>query len=123
VVDFNEEVTRRAMSAEHGETLSKRLMEDIRLGESVRTEEAREFISDLIVTVSDNPNASIWLTHLRRQHEYVAAHSMDTCVLAVAFARHLGYERQALEDIGLGALLHDIGLMRTPRSFSPRPVR
>jgi HD-GYP domain-containing protein (c-di-GMP phosphodiesterase class II) len=117
VVDFNEEVTRARNVREHGETLSKRLMEDIRLGESVRTEEAREFISDLIVTVSDNPNASIWLTHLRRQHEYVAAHSMDTCVLAVAFARHLGYERQALEDIGLGALLHDIGLMRTPQEL------
>jgi len=118
VVDFNEEVTRARNVREHGETLSKRLMEDIRLGESVRTEEAREFISDLIVTVSDNPNASIWLTHLRRQNEYVAAHSMDACVLAVAFARHLGYERQALEDIGLGALLHDIGLMRTPPGAS-----
>ncbi|MCP1727474.1 HD-GYP domain-containing protein (c-di-GMP phosphodiesterase class II) [Natronospira proteinivora] len=115
--DFSEEVVRARKVVDAGTELADKLLNDVRLGESIRSEEARAVVSELIVTVSNNPNAALWLTNLRQKHEFVAAHSMNTCVLAVAFAQHLGYEREALEQIGMGAMLHDIGLMRTPREI------
>lgn len=119
--EFSEEVSRARKVLDHGAEVSSKLLEDVRLGESIKEDDAREVVSDLIVTVSNNPNASLWLTNLKRQNEFVAAHSMNTCVLAVAFAQHLGYDRKALEEIGIGAMLHDIGLMRTPREILDKP--
>ncbi len=115
--DFKEEVTRAREVRDKGTAVTSKLLEDVRLGESVNSEDAREVVSELIATISSNPNASIWLTNLKRKNEYLAAHCMDTCVLAVAFARHLGYGRDTLEDIGHGALLHDVGMMRTPQEL------
>lgn len=120
-VDFSEEIVRAREVRKRGTGITRRLLEDGRLGESVRSEEARDVVSDLITSVSNNPNASLWLTNLKRQHEYLAAHSMDTCILAVAFGRQLGYEHKELEEIGMGAMLHDIGLMRTPKKILDKP--
>jgi len=115
--DFSEEISRARKIVDAGTEVADKLLNDVRLGESIRNDEARAVVSELIVSVSNNPNAALWLTNLRQKHEFVAAHSMNTCVLAVAFAQHLGYERDALEQIGMGAMLHDIGLMRTPREI------
>jgi putative nucleotidyltransferase with HDIG domain len=46
---------------------------------------------------------------------------MNVCVLALAFGRYLGMERADLEVLGLGALLHDIGKMRTPENVLNKP--
>lgn len=120
-VEFNEELKRARSIRNRGMDLTSQLLKDERLGESLKSEQAREVVSDLMVSLTNNPNAALWLTNLERQHEYVAAHSMDTCIVAMAFARHLGYERQSLEAIGMGALLHDIGLMRTPTEILEKP--
>ncbi len=38
-----------------------------------------------------------------------ARHAVDTCLLALEFGRHLGLERGLLLELGMAALLHDIG--------------
>lgn len=120
-VEFKEELKRARSIRDQGMDLTSQLLKDERLGESLKSEQAREVVSELIVSLTNNPNAALWLTNLERQHEYLAAHSMDTCIVSVAFARHLGYDRQSLESIGMGALLHDIGLMRTPVEILEKP--
>jgi putative nucleotidyltransferase with HDIG domain len=120
-VGFRQEIGRAVKARAKAGGFVSRVFHDVRLGESVNTGEAREVVSGLVKTVSANANASIWLTNLRRQHERTASHCMNVCVLALAFARHLGYDREELEAIGLGALLHDVGLMRTPREILDKP--
>ena len=39
-------------------------------------------------------------------------HSLSVCTLSVLLGRLLGYEKQTLHHIAMGALLHDIGLLR-----------
>jgi len=55
---------------------------------------------------------------------YTAEHSHDVVDLATQVAARLGIEAEALEDIGLVALLHDIGKIATPDSIlqSPGPL-
>jgi len=42
-------------------------------------------------------------------------------VVSLAFAHHLGYSGKQLLDIGTGALLHDVGLMRLPVHLLDKP--
>lgn len=38
-----------------------------------------------------------------------ALHAVQTCLLALEFGRHLGLERSLLLELGMAALLHDVG--------------
>lgn len=98
-----------------------RALEDARLGRSVAAGETRENVRELIDTISANANASVWLTALKRTHEAAAAHSLNVCVLALAFARELGYEGEALQNLGIGALFHDIGKARLDPALLDTP--
>lgn len=94
---------------------------DMRLGKSVETEDAKAVVSELVTTISSNVNTALWLTNLRQQHEATASHCLNTSILALAFARHLGYSHEQLEEVGMGALLHDLGIARVPSAILNKP--
>ncbi|MGD8690751.1 MAG: HD-GYP domain-containing protein, partial [Gammaproteobacteria bacterium] len=97
------------------------VLQDIRLGNGANTQHARAVVNDLVTSITTNANASLWLTNLRQRHEYTAIHSINVCILSIAFGRHLGFAREHLELLGLGALLHDVGKMRTPVEILDKP--
>lgn len=99
------------------------VMQDVRLGRSVSTADARAVVGELVESVAANLSAALWLTNLKRKDEYTSIHSLNVCVLSVAFACHLRLPRERIETIGLGALLHDVGKMRTPQALLNKPGR
>ena len=47
----------------------------------------------------------------------LAAHALDTCVLSLIVAVETGLDEGGLQNLGAGALLHDIGYVRLPRNL------
>jgi HD-GYP domain-containing protein (c-di-GMP phosphodiesterase class II) len=68
-------------------------------------------IVDAILTDSAS---MIGLTTLREFDDYTFVHSVNVCILSVALGRRLGLTKIQLLDLGLAALLHDIGKSRVP---------
>lgn len=99
------------------------VLEDVRLGRSLRAADARALVGELAESITRNASAALWLTSLKRQDEYTSIHCINVCVLALAFGRFLGLPREELEVLGLGALLHDIGKMHTPDAILNKPDR
>jgi HD-GYP domain-containing protein (c-di-GMP phosphodiesterase class II) len=56
----------------------------------------------------------VGLTTLREFDEYTFVHSVNVCILAVALGRRVGLGKLQLLDLGLAALMHDIGKARVP---------
>ena len=56
----------------------------------------------------------IWLSHLKDKDEYTAIHSVNVCILALTFGRTLGLSEIELNELGIGALLFDIGKSKIP---------
>ncbi|MEJ2630155.1 MAG: HD-GYP domain-containing protein [Acidihalobacter sp.] len=100
-----------------------RAFNDVRLGSSIDTDEAKQAVSSLIDSITTNVNAALWLTNLKKRDEYTSIHCLNVCVLSIAFARHLGYGEEELKIIGLGALLHDLGKIKTPPEILNKPAR
>ncbi|WP_455385912.1 HD-GYP domain-containing protein [Acidihalobacter prosperus] len=100
-----------------------RTFEDVRLGSSVDTDEAKQVVSNLVDSITTNVNAALWLTNLKKRDEYTSIHCLNVCVLSIAFARHLGFADEELRIIGLGALLHDLGKINTPPEILNKPGR
>jgi HD-GYP domain-containing protein (c-di-GMP phosphodiesterase class II) len=61
-----------------------------------------------------NPDALTWLTRLSDCHAPTAEHSLNVCILAINFGRYIGLPREELENLGISALLHDVGMVRLP---------
>lgn len=117
-----EEELQQAVEIEHSarDTIYS-ILDDVRLGRSVDTPRAKMVVGQMTESVLRNPDALVWLTHLKKKHEYTALHSLRVCVLALAFGRHLGFEPERLQILGIGALLHDIGKLHVPSEILDKP--
>jgi len=60
------------------------------------------------------------LVQLKDADAYTLTHSVNVCILAMYVARMLGFE-DLMQEVGTGALLHDIGKVRTPTSILQKP--
>jgi putative nucleotidyltransferase with HDIG domain len=97
------------------------MMEDVRLGTSIDSDEAREAVENIMDSITRNQQALVCLTQLKNRDEYTSIHSMNVCILCIAFARHLGLNEEQIRIIGIGALLHDLGKMRVPLEILNKP--
>ncbi|NGQ94823.1 HD-GYP domain-containing protein [Brevibacillus sp. SYP-B805] len=66
------------------------------------------------------------MVHLSTISTYSGAlyhHSVNVAVLATAVGMSLGYSRQQLTELGIGALLHDIGKVELPQEMQQKTTR
>ena len=61
------------------------------------------------------------LAPLRALDEYTFTHSTNVCILNLAQAMSLGIEGPLLHDIGVAAMLHDIGKLYVPEEVLTKP--
>lgn len=101
--------------------LTKSLMDDVRLGGVINTEQARATVKDCVHSILRNPDALLWMSKMRNEREYTAEHCLNVCILAIAFGRHLGKNEAELEKLGFCGLLHDVGKMRVPIEILDKP--
>lgn len=70
---------------------------------------AKEQVKTLVSTVLEKDyNSSSFLSILIYDYS-IHAHSLNVCVYAVSLGKHLGLGKEALENLGLAAIFHDIG--------------
>ncbi len=77
---------------------------------------------DMIVTeLLQNPRALVNLQDIRAADSYTLGHSVNVCVLAVLMGMSLGYNEKQLHELGMGALMHDIGKVALPQEVLNKP--
>jgi putative nucleotidyltransferase with HDIG domain len=97
------------------------IMEDVHLGKSIDTAGAKKAVGRMAKSVLRNPDALVCFAQLKKRDDYTALHCLRVSILALAFGRHLGFDEAALNLLGIGALLHDIGKMRVPDTILNKP--
>jgi putative nucleotidyltransferase with HDIG domain len=120
---LEQELPRAREIANKARTLAFTIMDDVRLGRSLPTTEAKAAVADMVESVIRNPDALVCLAQLKKRDEYTVMHSMRVCILALTFGRHLDFTARELNLLGLGALLHDVGKMKIPEHILNKPDR
>jgi len=95
----------------------KSVLDDVRMGNALDVKQAKATVSDCVDSILRNPDALMWLGKINNVDSGIADHSLNVCILIVAFGRHLGLEESELEQLGLCGLLHDIGKMKIPHEI------
>jgi putative nucleotidyltransferase with HDIG domain len=106
----------RKIRDESKETV-KDIMNNIRFGKQLKTDQAEYVVERIIESIYSNENALLSLTRIRHADEYTYMHSVSVCVLITAFCRHLNFDIKSLKEVGVGAILHDIGKMKVSQEI------
>lgn len=120
-VDAKAEHTAAIDTYKSARRITRTLLDDIRLGGVINTEQAKSTVKECVHSILRNPDALLWMSKIRSQDEYTAEHCLNVCILAIAFGRHLGMSEADLEKLGLCGLLHDVGKMRVQPEVLHKP--
>ncbi|MBK1716684.1 HD-GYP domain-containing protein [Thiocystis violacea] len=101
--------------------LMNNLMEDGRLGRVPDLEPLGPLVDEMVGSILRNQDALLGLSRIRRVGRYTLEHSVNVSILLIAFAKSLGLDRPAIQAIGVGGLLHDLGKSLLPAAILNKP--
>ncbi|WP_058306826.1 HD-GYP domain-containing protein [Gracilibacillus massiliensis] len=76
--------------------------------------ELNDLVKEIAKEISRNDDVIHYLSDLLIIDDYVFSHSLNVSMYTLALAQELNFKPKELEDIGLGAVLHDIGKIIIP---------
>jgi HD-GYP domain-containing protein (c-di-GMP phosphodiesterase class II) len=85
--------------------------------------QAKRLVQPVVDSIMKNEYSIVGLTALKEHDEYTYAHCVNVSVLSVSMGQALGLPRQALADLGVTALLHDIGKVAVPGDVLRKPAK
>jgi HD-GYP domain-containing protein (c-di-GMP phosphodiesterase class II) len=90
-------------------------------GSRINLAKTKRIVQGMVDQIIEDESTMIELTSLRDFDEYTYAHSVNVCVLAIVLGFHLGLDKKRLSDLGVAALLHDVGKINLPIDLVNKP--
>lgn len=81
----------------------------------------KTLVDNILDELLQNHNVLVHLSDIRTFDDYTFAHSVNVCVLSIVTGITLGYHDLKLKELGLGALLHDIGKTKINKEILNKP--
>lgn len=84
--------------------------------------QAKRIVQPVVDSIMKHEFSLVGLTAIKDHDEYTYAHCVNVSVLSVRMGQVLGLQRQSLADLGVGALLHDVGKLSVPGEVLRKPA-
>jgi len=122
-VPVHEEMVFARATAKEARKVVTNVMHSLRAGQQFAMEEVEDVVEQMAESVLRNPHALFGLTRIRESDHYTFEHSVSVAVFMLAFARELQLDEKVVRELGVGALLHDVGKTRVPLNILNKPAR
>lgn len=90
-------------------------------GNRINLAKTKRLVQSMVDQIIESESTMVELTVLRDFDEYTYIHSVNVCVLSIVLGYHLGLDKKRLSDLGVAALLHDIGKISLPIELVNKP--
>jgi len=84
---------------------------------------AKRLVQPFVDQIMNHEFSVVGLTAIKDHDEYTYAHCVNVAILSVGIGHSLGLSRQALADLGVAALLHDMGKLAVPADVLRKPAK
>lgn len=98
---------------------------DLRAGKGLSIEiidETKAMIGNIINELLMNREILVNLNDIRVVDDYTFGHSVNVCILSLITGISLHYNQLQLRDLGIGAILHDIGKAKISEKILKKPA-
>lgn len=120
-VSFDEELTVARKIRGETESLVRDFMGRVKIDGEIMPERINETVGRMVESVFKNQDALASLSRLKTRDDYTYGHCVNVCILSLAIGRHMSLSEGQLNELGVGALLHDIGKMLIPEEILKKP--
>lgn len=87
----------------------------------INTRAITNMVNNIIDELLSNSKILVHLSDIRAFDDYTFAHSVNVCILSIMTGITLGYNELKLKELGLGALLHDVGKIKIDKKILNKP--
>lgn len=106
---------------------AKKIVEDsmesiIKTG-SLNYEKLYLVVNQIIDEIFESEDITLSLANLKAVDDYIFHHSVNVCILSIITGIYSGLNKGCLIELGVGAILHDIGKTLVPRDILNKPSR
>jgi HD-GYP domain-containing protein (c-di-GMP phosphodiesterase class II) len=98
------------------------IINQAKAGSTINLAKTKRVVQTMVDQIIDDEPAMMELTVLHNFDNYTYVHSVNVCVLALILGYHLKLDKKRMSDLGVGALLHDIGKIDLPLSLLNKTV-
>ena len=114
-----DEIPQALRLREKAQKLLESVFADVRSGKQIDIAPTRDMAEDMVKSAYRNSAAMPCVAKLSDAGDGLLSHSINVCSLMVAFCRHAGMDAETTLDAAIGALLHDVGMLKVdPRVLS-----
>jgi HD-GYP domain-containing protein (c-di-GMP phosphodiesterase class II) len=113
-VPIDEEIFNAKKIKEEAIQTVQDVMTDVTKGGHIEKQKVEHLVDNIVESIFRNKDALIGLGRLRQVDEYLYTHSMNVCAMMVSFLKYLDYDTSIIKHVGIGAMLHDIGISKVP---------
>ena len=118
---FDEELKEAKRVRDDAEVLVREFLQSVKLGKEIDTVKVVGTVGRMVDSVFRNMDALTSLARLKSFDDYTFAHCVNVSILSITLGRQMGLERSDLEELGTGAILHDIGKVLVPEKVLNKP--
>jgi HD-GYP domain-containing protein (c-di-GMP phosphodiesterase class II) len=87
----------------------------------IDVQDLKSHVDCIIDDLSSNSSLKVGMAELKDYDDYTYQHSVNVCALSIILGINNGYNRFQLQNLGMGALLHDIGKIKIPLEIINKP--
>lgn len=104
-------------------TLVKKTMNNYQFSPLLDVTEVKTIVNKILDELLSNKDILYNLSEIRSVDDYTFEHSVNVCILSLITGIGLGFDQQRLRELGIGAILHDIGKLCIPREILKKPLQ
>jgi HD-GYP domain-containing protein (c-di-GMP phosphodiesterase class II) len=98
--------------------LLKKTADQLLKDEMVHTIKLKRIVTELVDQIFRDINIVYNMVDIRSYENYIYSHSVNVCIISLMIGMEMGFNRSEMENLGVGALLHDIGRI----FIDPKPL-
>lgn len=113
-ISLDQEMNKAKKLYNNAKDLQQKVISSLKAGKTIAIDDAQEITDAMVDSIFRNQDALSCISRLKNKDTYLIEHSLNCSILMAIFAKHLGLKRNIIQELALGAFLHDIGKVFIP---------
>jgi putative nucleotidyltransferase with HDIG domain len=116
-LSLDSEMKKASNLYKNAKSLQEKILGRIKQKKSIDISDTQDTTDAMVDSIFRNQDALSCMSRLQTKDSYLIEHSLNVSILMSVFAKHLGCDKRLIQELALGAFLHDIGKVLLPNDI------